>query len=357
MDYKKIYDALIERGRNRVIEGYSESHHIVPRCMGGTDEADNLVRLTPEEHYVAHQLLVKMYPNNPRLVRAAMFMNGEKIIQKRTTGRKVYGWLRRKFAENQRNFMKGMGKGKLGVNFGKIAINNGEEQRLIFKTDPMPYGWVKGMLPDYLSGRTIAQPGTIWISNGIEEKLIPNTEEIPEGWINSRKRSFERNMNKKNIWITNGHINRRVEPFSEVPEGWRRGRSSGGQKAGELNVNFGLMWITDGVEQKRVPKNSVIPEGWLNTTLIKFEKVQAQEQRVKEFEALPKKIRPEKEAREEKVARLRKLYQIYDEGGFPTVKATGYPFTQQNLIINFHRYLPEYGPVKGYRKNQKKNGG
>jgi hypothetical protein len=117
------------------------------------------------------------------------------------------------------------------------------------------------------------------------------------------------------------------------------------------------MWITDGVEQKRVPKDSDIPEGWFNTALVKFEKVKAQQQRVKEFEALPKKIRPEKEAREEKVARLRELYQIYDEGGFPAVKATGYPFTAVNLMDSFRRYIPEYGPVKGYRKNQKKNGG
>ena len=27
--------------------------------MGGTDDEENLVELTPEEHYVAHQLLVK----------------------------------------------------------------------------------------------------------------------------------------------------------------------------------------------------------------------------------------------------------------------------------------------------------
>jgi hypothetical protein len=30
--------------------------------MDGSDLVSNLVYLTPEEHYVAHQLLVKMYP-------------------------------------------------------------------------------------------------------------------------------------------------------------------------------------------------------------------------------------------------------------------------------------------------------
>jgi hypothetical protein len=64
MNYKKIYDNLISKGRNRVLNCYVERHHIIPKCMGGTDDEENLVELTPEEHYVAHQLLVKIYPKN-----------------------------------------------------------------------------------------------------------------------------------------------------------------------------------------------------------------------------------------------------------------------------------------------------
>ena len=64
MNYKKIYDSLIERGKNRNLNEYGEKHHIVPKCLGGSNKKENLVKLTPEEHYVAHQLLVKIYPNN-----------------------------------------------------------------------------------------------------------------------------------------------------------------------------------------------------------------------------------------------------------------------------------------------------
>ena len=61
MDYQKIYESIIARGKERVLIGeYTESHHIIPRCMGGSDNSDNLVDLTPEEHYVAHQLLIKI---------------------------------------------------------------------------------------------------------------------------------------------------------------------------------------------------------------------------------------------------------------------------------------------------------
>jgi len=102
MDYQRIYNDIVRRGKNRLFEGYTESHHIVPRCMGGTDDLDNLVNLTAEEHYVCHQLLVKIYPDNIGLVRAAMFMAASGVGPKRN-GNKTYGWLKRRFSE----YMKG----------------------------------------------------------------------------------------------------------------------------------------------------------------------------------------------------------------------------------------------------------
>ena len=73
MDYKKIYDQLVEKCKVRgldksVLEGYFEKHHIVPRCMEGTDDEDNLVLFTPREHVIAHRLLWKAYPDNHSLM-------------------------------------------------------------------------------------------------------------------------------------------------------------------------------------------------------------------------------------------------------------------------------------------------
>lgn len=36
-------------------------HHIIPKHMGGTDDLDNLVELTVEEHAEAHRLLYEQY--------------------------------------------------------------------------------------------------------------------------------------------------------------------------------------------------------------------------------------------------------------------------------------------------------
>jgi hypothetical protein len=93
MDYAKHYERLIARARGRALTGYSERHHILPRCLSGDDSPSNLVDLTPEEHYVAHQLLVKMHPRNGRLVHAAVLMST------RCSGNKAYGWLRRRHSQ------------------------------------------------------------------------------------------------------------------------------------------------------------------------------------------------------------------------------------------------------------------
>jgi hypothetical protein len=64
MNYSKHYNLLITRAKGRLIEGYKEIHHILPKSIGGTDDLDNLVNLTAREHYIAHILLAKIYGGN-----------------------------------------------------------------------------------------------------------------------------------------------------------------------------------------------------------------------------------------------------------------------------------------------------
>ena len=95
MNYEKHYNNIVERAKNRVLEGYVEKHHIIPRCMGGTNDQSNLVSLTAREHYVAHQLLVKMYPGNHKLVYAATMMTSGLYGR----NNRVYEWLRLRVSE------------------------------------------------------------------------------------------------------------------------------------------------------------------------------------------------------------------------------------------------------------------
>lgn len=100
MNYLRIYNDLIIRANNRdELKSYTEKHHIIPRCMGGADDMYNLAKLTPEEHYLAHQLLVKIYPNNHQLVYAATMMCAcSKSHNNSRSNNKLYGWLKRKLS-------------------------------------------------------------------------------------------------------------------------------------------------------------------------------------------------------------------------------------------------------------------
>lgn len=98
MDYQKHYERLIARARYRRLTTYTERHHVVPKCLGGDNSLENIVRLTPEEHYVAHQLLVKLNPGNDNLVWAVICMTGGSTHGRRKSN-KAYGWLRRAVSE------------------------------------------------------------------------------------------------------------------------------------------------------------------------------------------------------------------------------------------------------------------
>ncbi|AHY25132.1 homing endonuclease [Pectobacterium bacteriophage PM2] len=107
MNYGLHYEKLISRAKSRILKGYKEVHHIIPRCMGGTDEPDNLVALTGAEHYVAHQLLVKMYPGNHSLAHALKILMGSKNYNN-----KQFEWVRKKAVETSIAFHTGRKRSK-----------------------------------------------------------------------------------------------------------------------------------------------------------------------------------------------------------------------------------------------------
>ena len=57
--YSTWYYNIINKSKNRLLIGYKEKHHILPRCLGGKDNKDNLVELTAREHFIVHMLLCK----------------------------------------------------------------------------------------------------------------------------------------------------------------------------------------------------------------------------------------------------------------------------------------------------------
>lgn len=108
MNYKYHYDALISSRRELPRakgEGvYYERHHIVPRSMGGGDESSNLILLTGREHYIAHMLLWKIYPENKSMHYAFMVMCNKSVSK---VNSKIYEALRKNHSEIVSKFQSG----------------------------------------------------------------------------------------------------------------------------------------------------------------------------------------------------------------------------------------------------------
>lgn len=84
--YKQFIDNIIKtRGRNGCQGTYFERHHITPKCLGGTNDEENLIELYAEEHFLAHKLLAQENPENEKLVNAyAMMAFTKNEYQQRT---------------------------------------------------------------------------------------------------------------------------------------------------------------------------------------------------------------------------------------------------------------------------------
>ena len=101
--YTSYYNNIINKAKKRLLDGYYETHHIIPKSLGGSNLKKNLVNLTAREHFVCHLLLTKMYEGDAKkkMIHAAWAMttleNDRQQRYKITS--KIYESLRIKYAE------------------------------------------------------------------------------------------------------------------------------------------------------------------------------------------------------------------------------------------------------------------
>lgn len=95
-----INSILNSRGRFACGDEYHERHHIMPRCMYGTDDEDNLIDLYAHEHFIAHKLLAEENPENSKLVYAWWMMaNVQSGNQQRVVSPEEYEAAKKTFAQ------------------------------------------------------------------------------------------------------------------------------------------------------------------------------------------------------------------------------------------------------------------
>lgn len=108
--YTKWYNNIVSNAKKRsIIDAYKETHHIVPRSIGGNDTKENLVSLTAREHFLCHYLLTKMTsgPSYYKMCFAFNALRRSSSNQERTLTGRQYEIIRRIVSKARSEFLKG----------------------------------------------------------------------------------------------------------------------------------------------------------------------------------------------------------------------------------------------------------
>lgn len=202
MNYYRIYDNLIQRALARTLIGYSERHHIIPKCIGGTDDKENIVVLTAREHFVAHLLLVKMYPHEHKLAFAAnmMTIGGKNHARNNRT----FGWLRERYSIARKSITR--------------APPTYTKPRKVRKKETKPRN------RDY----TMSDEQKLKISISGKARNYKHSEatkaRIREGNKSTKALQTVESKYKGHVWINNGVKQQRIIPSVPLPFGFNYGR-------------------------------------------------------------------------------------------------------------------------------------
>jgi hypothetical protein len=125
--YNKWYAAITSRGQNRQLTTYTESHHILPKSLGGTDLPNNITNLTAREHFICHWLLTKIYREGEehwKMINALRIMRAENKNQRRYENKitaRVYENLKQEYAKLQSIRVKGKNNPMYGKRHSTVA--------------------------------------------------------------------------------------------------------------------------------------------------------------------------------------------------------------------------------------------
>jgi len=259
MDYRLIHDEIISRARERCLEGYCERHHVIPKCLGGTDDPENIVRLTAREHFIIHKILCILYPHESRLHWAAFMMANGSGSKKQDRGYRVGA---REYERLRKN-LKHSDETKAKVS----RANKGRQTRLGAKLSEE----TRRKMSIAKKGRSTG-PRTYQTTQETRDKLSKaarerdrslHTEETKQkmsaAWERKRNEGYEWRSGIPHTEETKSKISgskkgKKREPFSEEWLG-NLSKALKGKAVGKI-------WITNGVESSMIHESDGIPAGW-----------------------------------------------------------------------------------------------
>lgn len=229
MTYEQFISNILESRSNNWFP-YSERHHIIPRCMGGSDEDSNLIYLTLQEHFIAHKLLAEENPEDPQLLHALWWMSNRGSV----STPEEYEDIRRKyidmFSKSQKErFLDPLERQKAGNGRrGKSAPNKGvacseAQKRSISSTLRSKYASKEIIHP--MLGKTHTEDS----KRKISQSLSNPTEETRQKHRDAARQSMKGNTyGLGRIWVCNGTESRMIYPEELgdfLSKGYIKGRS------------------------------------------------------------------------------------------------------------------------------------
>jgi len=219
MNYLFHYNNLIKNRKENPLSNieYGEHHHIIPRCMGGSDDKSNIVKLTAREHFIAHHLLFKAH-------RTAKLAHAWFMMLRFDPNQKRYFTSRQKEAAANahsgalKETMKGSGNhfyGKSHTEESKLKVSLANKGRK--KTKEEIENWVEKVAKQPKSKEhreKIGRPGLVLLKNKLTNESIRIPKEMLINydlniWLNPAKISQKRETCKYcNIESVSGNIKR-----------------------------------------------------------------------------------------------------------------------------------------------------
>jgi hypothetical protein len=202
MDYTKIYNQIIERAQNRKLDGYIEKHHIIPKCMGGLDEKENIVELTAREHFICHRLLCEIYPNQIKLWYALFLMSINKFKkshQRYKVSSKEYERIKIEWNKHVKGRKKPVGFGEKLSKILKGKIRSEESRRnisLATRNKPKHTFESKEKIKQYMTGKKYSQES--------KDKMSQSSKGKIKNWDERNRKASEKLKGRKIEWNLKG---------------------------------------------------------------------------------------------------------------------------------------------------------
>ena len=206
------------------MEEIMHKHHIIPRHMGGTDDPDNLIDLTVEEHAESHR---KLFEEHGKWQDYMAWQGLSGLISKEELVKQIQSEAAKERLETYGNPFSGI-KTK-----GNFSINE-EHREYASELSKTPEAIAKRKKTMAERGHQLkeknSQAGTKWYveENSVDLSSRKKFRDAPEGWITTSEWR-DRKKNKFNNaygrhWYNNGTENFYLKESDSLTEKLVRGR-------------------------------------------------------------------------------------------------------------------------------------